>query len=106
MGSLDVVCFLIGSSSGLRVTLARLLTRRVQFPRLPPRFCPHSIMDNTLVYETGDCGSIPYVGAKIEYRVSSVVEQRLDKALVASSNLASGTKKQLTTTAKGCIIKT
>ena len=21
-------------------------------------------MDNTLVYETGDCGSIPYVGAK------------------------------------------
>jgi hypothetical protein len=61
-------------------------------------------MDNTLVYETGDCGSIPYVGAKIEYRVSSVVEQRLDKALVASSNLASGTKKQLTTTVKGCII--
>ena len=56
------------------------------------QICPHSIMDNTLVYETGDCGSIPYVGAKIEYRVSSVVEQRLDKALVASSNLASGTK--------------
>ena len=26
--------------------------------------CPHSIMDNTLVYEAGDCGSIPYVGAK------------------------------------------
>ena len=22
-------------------------------------------MDNTLVYETGDCGSIPYAGAKL-----------------------------------------
>ena len=26
--------------------------------------CPHSIMDNTLVYEAGDCGSIPYAGTK------------------------------------------
>ena len=25
-------------------------------------FCLHSIMDNTLVYEAGDCGSIPYAG--------------------------------------------
>ena len=29
------------------------------------RICLRSIMDNTLVYEAGDCGSIPYVGAKI-----------------------------------------
>ena len=35
-------------------------------------------------------GSTPLLSAKI-YRVSSVVEQRLDKPLVASSNLASGT---------------
>ncbi len=33
-------------------------------PRVP-KICLRSIMDNTLVYEAGDCGSIPYGGAKL-----------------------------------------
>jgi hypothetical protein len=33
----------------------------------PAKFCPHSIMDNILAYEAGDCGSIPYAGASFVY---------------------------------------
>ena len=41
-----------------------ILFVRVRTPLVTPnKFCPHRIMDNTLVYEAGDCGSIPYVGA-------------------------------------------
>jgi hypothetical protein len=32
----------------------------------PAKFRPHSIMDNTLVYEAGDCGSIPYAGTMLD----------------------------------------
>lgn len=29
-------------------------------------------MDNTLVYEAGDCGSIPYVGAKFRIATANL----------------------------------
>ena len=47
------------------------------------KFCPHSIMDNTLVYEAGDCGSIPYVGTKFNAALAewlgTVLIRRLER---------------------------
>jgi hypothetical protein len=83
-----------GGSSGLRVILARLLTRRVQLPRLPPNnLCPCSpIGSRQWPQKSYSVSSNPTKGTKQFATVAPMVEQRIENSCVAGSSPACGTK--------------
>ena len=61
----NVSCFIVGGlCNGSTTDFDSVSLGSIPSP--PAKFYRYSIMDNTLRYERGDCGSIPYGGTKFK----------------------------------------